>query len=228
MSIVEIYNGINTTKFRGRVIKVEQTVENRNWSDTLDYSDWRPTKCTWALIWLGKHGPEPVRYYDRDITLFNIDNLTKTRNLLPREQFAWIDCTSMFGGLLVPTVDSSGDQLLNCGPAMWDAYITWQLHQKNEQSIRETKIANDKAQRANIEQDVLNRKVKNELKQAALKAAAEKSLDKIPAKGTTVTIDNFTGKIFWIGVSKYRGKWNARAGIKNTKGDIVWVPVDKF
>ena len=65
-------------------------------------------------------------------------------------------------------------------------------------------------------------------KDAALKAVAEGMLARIPAKGTVVTVNGFTGKIFWTGVAKYRNQWNANAGVKDTKGVVQWISASMF
>ena len=72
------------------------------------------------------------------------------------------------------------------------------------------------------------RDAKKTAKEAVLKAEAEKLLSRIPAKGTVVTVDGFTGKVFWAGVSKYYGAFNARAGVKDSKGEVRWVEATKF
>ena len=41
-------------------------------------------------------------------------------------------------------------------------------------------------------------------------------------------MDGFTGKVFWMGVSKYRGAYNARAGVKDSKGEVAWIDAAKF
>jgi hypothetical protein len=41
-------------------------------------------------------------------------------------------------------------------------------------------------------------------------------------------VDGFTGKVFWMGVSKYRGAYNARAGVKDSKGEVAWIDAAKF
>ena len=72
------------------------------------------------------------------------------------------------------------------------------------------------------------RQAKKQAKEDGLKAEAEKLLARIPAKGTMVTVDGFTGKVFWVGVNKYYGKFTARAGVKDTKGTVQWISAEKF
>lgn len=52
-----------TVNFEGRVVSVDRVTERRNWSDTLDYNDWRMTDCTIATVYLGRYGAKNA--YDR-------------------------------------------------------------------------------------------------------------------------------------------------------------------
>lgn len=54
---------VTTVNFEGRVVAVKNVTERRNWSDTLDYSDWRMTDCTIATVYLGRYGAKDA--YDR-------------------------------------------------------------------------------------------------------------------------------------------------------------------
>ncbi len=227
--------------FQHRVLRIEKTTETRNWSDTFDYSDHRSTDCTWALVWLGTRGLPPreahyaggrtVAYFD--VTKWEADAI---RDLEVHEQFAWVDCTNLFsdrnGYSLVPSVDPFDMQLLHGGPemieglAVWEAYHTARIAQAEAE--RMAKRAEQAALAAAEKAKRDARQAKRDAKLQAEKAVAEGQLTRIPAKGTTVTVDGFTGKVFWIGVSKYRGQWNARAGVKDPKGNVQWVPADKF
>jgi len=156
----------------------------------------------------------------------------KARDLEPHEQFGWIDCTNLHadrnGYALYPTEDAFDMQMLHCGPEMFDAQSAFDAHvarMAEEARIRgEALEAARKAEEAKIAAKAAVKAQKEE----ALRQAAEKLLARIPAKGTTVTVDGFTGQVFWTGCSKYRGKWNARAGVKNSAGEVVWVPADRF
>jgi hypothetical protein len=227
--------------FQHRVLRIEKTTETRNWSDTLDYSDHRSTECTWALVWLGTRGvPARDAHYAGGRTVAYFDALKwdadKIRDLEVHEQFAWVDCTNLFvdrnGYSLVPSVDPFDMQLLHGGPemieglAVWEAYHTARI--ARAEAERMAKVAEAAAQVAAEKAKRDARQAKRDAKLQAEKAVAEGQLARIPAKGTTVTVDGFTGKVFWIGVSKYRGKWNARAGVKDPKGNVQWVPADKF
>jgi hypothetical protein len=227
--------------FVGQVLKVEKVTETRNWSDTLDYSDHRSTECTYALVWLGTRNvpPSQVRVAGGRTTAF-FDALKwdadKVRDLEVHEQFAWIDCTNLFsdrnGYSLEPHVDTFDMQLLYGGPEMIDGVVAWEAYHKArlEQLAEEARIAVATRQ-ALIDAEKAKKaaaQAKRDAKLQAAKSAAEALLARIPAKGTTVTVDGFTGKVFWVGISKYYGKWNARAGVKDTKGNVQWIDAEKF
>jgi hypothetical protein len=224
--------------FEGRVLRIEKTTEVRNWSDTLDYTDHRSTECTWALVWLGTHGVPPQSRGGRvtagvETYSWNAD---QARDLEVHEQYAWIDCTNLFsdryGYRLEVSVDSFDMQLLHGGPAMLEGVAVWEAFHtaRREKLDEEARIESEKRQ-AIIDAEAAKaaaRQAKRDEKLAAVKSAAEGQLARIPAKGTQVTVDGFTGRVFWTGVTKYRGTWNARAGVKDSKGNVVWVEATKF
>ena len=158
----------------------------------------------------------------------------KPRDLEFHEQFAWVDCTNMFvdrnGYALKAEVD--GEYMMFGEALMWANLIAWEAHHKvvREENLRKAEEVRQEveAQKAQEEVKKAVRKAKQEAKDVVLKAAAEGLLARIPAKGTEVTVDGFTGKVFWTGATKYRGSWSARAGVKNGKGEVVWVPAEKF
>lgn len=224
--------------FRGRVVRVEHTVEDRNHSDTWDYTDYRSTNCVWALVWLGGVGVPPVMRGDRMLTsLYDITHkIGEERELEDHEKFGWIDCTNMWGWKgspeLLPQVDGLDMQLLLGGPEMlddlerWDAAMERILEEKKREEEAREAERSARIQAENERKE--KRAVKKAAKEAHLKEAAEGLLARIPLKGTEVTVDGFTGKVFWVGVSKYYGKYSARAGVKDTKGNVVWVDAEKF
>jgi len=225
---------------RGRVIKVEKTTENRNWSDTMDYSDYRSTQCTWALVYLGTHGVAPRSWNGRVIAHITDPSWETPRDLTVGERFAWLDCTNLFsdrcGYTITPEVDNVGDLLLAGGITpegdIYDQLAAWEAHHRAAVEARAAEHAKKEAEYAAAQKlqadKAAARQAKKEAKEAILKAEAEKFLARIPAKGTQVTVDGFTGKVFWVGVSKYYGKFNARAGVKDAKGNVVWVEAAKF
>jgi len=222
---------------RGRVIRIEKTTETRNWSDTMDYSDHRSTECTWALVYIGTYGVPPRGWNGRVITHIKDASWETPRDLTVGERFAWVDCTNLFGDrlgyLLAAEVDTVGDLLIAGGTEnIYDQLAAWEAHHKAALEARVAENAAKEAIRlaavkAEAEKKAA-RAAKAAEKDAVLKAAAEGHLARIPTKGTQVTVDGFTGKVFWIGVSKYRGSWSARAGIKDSRGNVQWVPADRF
>lgn len=227
--------------FEGRVLRVVKTKETRNWSDTLDYSDHRTTDVTWALVYLGTYGvpAKEASWTFRRVTTSlepTSSELEEARDLEIGERYGWIDCTNLFadrvGYVLEAQVDGFDMQLLVGGPEMIEGVKAWEdfhaTRWAEAEREREAKATAERAKYAAEYAKKAARMAAAEAKDAASKAAAERQLARIPAKGTTVTVDGFTGKVFWIGVSKYRGQWNARAGVKDPKGNVQWVPADKF
>ena len=219
-----------TNLFEGRVVRIEHTTETRNWSDTMDYTDMRSTECTWALVWLGTHGLPPRGYEDRPIVDLPAPwNDGKERDLEFYEQFAWIDCTNLFSDRCGYSLEAVSDGAFGQfgEPLMWANLFAWDAHQDAaraerlkkltaEIAAREAEIAAENAKRA-------ARRAKADAKAAASKTEADAQLALIPPKGTVVTVGNFTGTIFWMGSSKYRGKFSARAGVRASNGEVIWV-----
>jgi hypothetical protein len=227
-------NNPETTErlFVGRVVRIETTVETRNWSDTLDYTDMRSTSCTWALVYLGTHGVPPRDHFGRPIAQCSPSSWDEPRDLEVGEQFGWVDCTNLFadrnGFRLEATVDTLGDQLLWGGPEMLDALTLWDAHAAQlAVEAEEKRVAAEAARKAALVLEA-EKAAKKAAKDDAARIEAEKLIARIPPKGTTVTVDGFTGKVFWTGASKYYGKWTARAGVKNAKGTVQWVSADRF
>ena len=101
--------------------------------------------------------------------------------------------------------------------------IAWRSYQAALEAKLAAAAEKAAAVAAKAEADRAKRAAAKTAKLAAAEAEARKLLAHIPAKGTTVTVDGFTGKVFWTGVSKYYGKWNARAGVKDAKGEVRWI-----
>jgi hypothetical protein len=217
--------------FQHSVLRIEKATEIRNWSDTLDYSDHRSTECTYALVWLGKRGVPPRVPFDAP--KWDAD---KIRDLELHEQFAWVDCTNLFsdrnGYSLTAEVDPFDMQLLHGGPQMIEGVAAWEAYHKARlERVAEEKRVAEEARQAIVDAEKAKqaaRQAKRDAKVAVLKAEAEKLLARIPAKGTVVTVDGFTGKVFWMGVKSYYGKWNARAGVKDARGNVQWIDAEKF
>ncbi|NBZ95427.1 MAG: hypothetical protein EBR40_03185 [Proteobacteria bacterium] len=242
------HNGLNTlteTLYVGRVIRLETTTEVRNWSDTLDYTDKRSTTCTYALVYLGHEGKKPRhhhvgnRAYVTDAPWYPrlpCEVAAQVEALDIGDRFAWVDCTNLFsdrnGYSLAPVADTMGDLLLHCGVEVYDELAAWEAHHKAAAAARLAELQREAAVRKAAEEAEKAKRAaryaKKQAKEDALRAEAEALLARIPAKGTEVTIDGFTGKVFWVGVSKYYGKFNARAGVKDARGNVQWIDAAKF
>ena len=220
--------------FANRVIRIQEMDEVRNWSDTLDYMDMRGVTATYALVWLGTHGVPPEVRHGRQTTYPTPCSWDKPRDLEFHEQFDWVDCTNMFtdrnGYSLQAAVD--GEHGMFGEPLMWANLIAWEAYHKAAAAKRAEELRLEqearKAEEAAYQAKVAARKAKRDAKDVILKAEAEKLLARIPAKGTKVIVDGFAGQVFWTGCSKYRGKWSARAGVKNAKGEVAWISAEKF
>ena len=230
-------NGSSYTLFQGRVLKIEEITESRNHSGTLDYTDHRSTLCTYALVWLGTHGvpPSESAYAGRTLVAhetmrepggYKSEYDREPRDLEYWEQFAWVDCPNLFvwpgSDRLEPTVDAE----MGVGePLMWANYLAWQAHQKGlaEKAQRELEAA-----AAQAREEKAKRAAKLAAKNAKLdlqKAHVEAQMVHTPAKGTTCTVDGFTGQVFWKGTKLYRGKWRGTVGLKDSKGQVAWIDV---
>jgi hypothetical protein len=222
------------TLFADRVVRIEQMSEVRNWSDTLDYTDMRSVTATYALVWLGTHGVPPEVRHGRPMTYSTPCSWHVPQDLEFHEQFAWVDCTNMFvdrnGYALKAEVDGEygmfGEPLMWANLTAWEAYHKAAAEKRTEELRKEQEVR--RAEEAAYQAKVAARKAKAAAKDAVLRSVAEQLLARIPAKGTTVTVDGFTGKVFWVGVSKYRGKFNARAGVKDTRGEVQWIDAARF
>jgi len=219
------------TLFAGRVLRVERCIESRNHSDTLDYSDWRTTECTYALVWLGTHGVVPTDLSTARPRVFAEPcSWDKVRDLEFYEQFAWVDCTNMYdyrnGYTLTPTVDADVEPLAMANLVAWEAY-----HKTVLEAIRRSAEAKEAARKeaARVEAAAAAaRDAKRQAKVDASRPAAEALLAKVPPKGTTVTVDGVTGKVAWMGSKVFRGRWSARVGVKDSRGEMHWVDAAKF
>jgi hypothetical protein len=216
--------------FIGRVLEVEKTSEQRNWSDTMDYSDWRTTNCTYALVWLGPVAVPPTLYGGRQHTYAERCSWQVEKQLSVGEQFAWVDCTGLFadrnGHGLSPAVDTFDMQLLHGGPLMLDNLVTWRqltLDRDREQlkAVAARRAEADAAEAVKAAASA-KRSAAAAAKLEASRAAANEDFKKIPAKGAMATVDGVTGKVFWTGVTKYRGAFAARYGVKNAQGVVAW------
>lgn len=201
-------------EYTGRVLRIEKTVENRNHSETADYSDWRSTDCTWALVWLGEHGIPGARWG------------SEARDLDIHEQIARVDCTNLFGWMdetvLTVEVDANPD------PRAEVALLTWEAFEKARiaREAREVEaLVAKRAEEARVAAAAKAAKdVKKQAKLNATAVDAEAEMAKVmPLKGKRVTLKSgFEGTLFWVGVKAYRGVNSCRIGVRNAKADVEW------
>ena len=221
-------NTITSTHFVGRVMKVEEVMESRNWSDTLDYTDFRTTKCTYALVWLGEHGVPPRRNHPLGrLTAYHVPPSWHTpRDLELNEQFAWVDCTNIFadrcGYSLAADVDADLEPMAQANLIVWEHLErTYQ-----EQVVAESLARQAAAQRAMRERLAAKaaRETKKAAKLEATKGSAEVDLARLmPLKGKQVTLKSgITGNLFWMGIKAYRGVNSCRLGVRDAKGNVTW------
>jgi hypothetical protein len=206
------FDALTKSEYVGHVLEVKTTRETRNMSDTLDYSDYRTVDCISALVWLGEVGhPHGNEYIE-------------ARPLEFWEQFTWIDCSNHFADrsscIFLPEVDASPHDGAN--PLMWTNYLAWVSHKTAEEKRKTTERLREMQER----EEALRTAQATE---AAAQAAAQALLDKYcPPRGTSVTIDNISGQVFWSGVKKYRGRWRSTVGVKDKSGTAHWIDISKF
>jgi len=152
-----------TTLYMGRVVEIRTYVDRRNHSDTLDYSDYRDTNITEALVYVGRRGPKST--YDR------LDSVAGRRSswsletddvdLEVQARFAWVDCTNLFvwrgSDHREATVDAEAfdNAELVEDFAAWKAYVAEQVRLDAER-----RIASAKAEKERREEEERNRPVK--------------------------------------------------------------------
>lgn len=209
-------------KFVGRVVRIERQTETRNLSGTLDYTDNQSITAVYALVWLGDHAVPPTDRYGRPMS--SAHQYGKPCELKVEEQFAWIDCSNDFTWRGCDILDPKVDE--NLDPAAAAALPVWEAHQKFLADERAAKAAAEKAkweERARIEAEKAAAKAaKKAAKLESSKATAEAQLAQLPAKGTTVRLNGFTGQLFWAGIKAYRGQYNCRVGVKDNNGNVEW------
>jgi hypothetical protein len=215
MPIIVKSNGEETTTYTGRVVEVTETREQRNLSDTLDYSDWQTVRVVHALVWLGPEGK-------------------------PEDQFTWIDCSNLFAwrGEPVKTavVDGAPNNFMSAlnpeAPLMWTnltIYKQFKIDEAREaEEARARLFAQVEAERQAFADKKSAAALKRQATDEAKCAAAEALLEGVAKGKTYTTKEGFTGNLFWKGAKKYRGTWSARVGLKDPNGQVVWTSVDQL
>ena len=161
---------------------------------------------------------------------FGAEKYSAPRDLAPEEQFAWVDCTPVYDSYLdtyQPTVDGLDMQLLHGGPVMLDNLPVWEAAQVARREARLGELRRREAEwaakEAAVAAQVAAKAAAKAAKLDATRPAAEALLARVPAKGTTVTVGGVTGKVAWKGAKAYRGRWSARVGVKDARGEMHWV-----
>lgn len=111
--------GLVTSSYVGRVIAVEQEYDRRNHSDTLDYSDWRVTLCTYALVYEGRVAP--AGSWDSK----NYRTRKEPEALDIQDRFRRIDCTNIFAWRGSNLVHGTADADLSADPEMAEDLAAW-------------------------------------------------------------------------------------------------------
>lgn len=212
------------TQFAGRVVRIMEQAETRNVSGTLDYTDNQYLTAVYALVWLGEHGVPPQDRHGRPVAYHKQYRSDVSRDLLPHEQFAWIDCTNEMtwrgADILCPSVDD----VLEAGAVA--ALPVWEAEQCRLADERAAKAEEVRRRMAEGSRKVAERAAAWEAKKAAKLADSRVTADdeaaRLPAKGSRVTLGNVTGTLFWIGVKAYRGKYSCRVGVKDASGNVTW------
>lgn len=203
-----------TVEHVGRVLRIEKREERRNHSETLDFSDWQVTTCTYATVWLGEHGIPGGRGWG------------DPRELDIHEQIAVVDCTNLFGWMDASTVTAEVDT--DVDPRAEVALLTWDSFEKARKAAEAKAVEAEVARRAEeVKKAAAAKAAKEAQKQAKLTAtavAAEVDLVKVQhLKGKVVTLKSgFQGTLFWCGIKAYRGVNSARIGVRNTKAEVEW------
>jgi len=215
-----------TTHFEGRVLKVSTTVETRNWSPTLDYSDYRSTLCTYALVWLGTHAAPAFNVHSRPCVNVERAPWDVPRELGFHEQFAWVDCTNLYSDLygytLNPVVDAEVPALAQANLIAWEQFQA--AGAEATRKANEQAAAKAAAEKAAAAAKATARQAKKEAALEATKAAAEAELARLlPLKGKAVTLKSgVKGTLFWLGVKAYRNAYSCRIGVRDTAANVTW------
>jgi hypothetical protein len=158
MAITETQGEEIKTLYEGRVLKVRTYVATRNHSDTLDYTDFRSTEVTEALVYFGRVAPEvPCGYVRLEGKYVNSGEEIP----LPA-RFGWIDCTNLFCWRGSPFREATVDAFsLIPNQELVDDYSAWLADAEEKQRVAEEKAkAYAAAQAVKKAEEEKNRPVK--------------------------------------------------------------------
>lgn len=202
------------TTYEGRVVARYDLRLNRNHSDTLDYSDFQTAQVVKIVVKLDApcaehHYPVNPLYRVGD-TFAEIEVFTS--------QYTWRHPSDYVDA----TVDASPELI-----AEHEAFLA---SRRAEMAAEAARLAQEAAEE---EKKLVAKRAVAEAREAVLKGAAEAVLAGMPEKGTRVTVcgmrypEPVEGTVFWKGVTKYRGKWAAKIGVKrdprNRSEEPMWV-----
>ena len=140
-----------TDTYLGRTLKVRQVVKDVNHSDTLDYTDFRATECTEALVYVGREKPRYDFETPGDNPLVPVE---------PKDRFKWVDCTNIFVWRGSPQRVPRIDALALLDGNLIEDYEVWQAIQlAAEQAAEARRIAHEKRAREEKEEAERNRPV---------------------------------------------------------------------
>lgn len=203
------------TEYEGRVVARYDLLLTRNFSDTLDYSDYQTAQVVKIVVKLD--APIADRYHYYSNPLYRKGDPFVELEVFS-SQYTW-RCPSDF---VSATVDASPELI-----AEHEAFLAGRHAEVAAEAAR---VAQEKLEE---EKKEAARRAVAEAREAARKAEAEAVLAGMPEKGTRVTVcgmkypEPVVGTVFWKGVKQYRGKWHARLGVKrNPKDrdeDPMWV-----
>lgn len=207
--------GTSTTHFANRVVAVREYEATRNWSDTMDYTDYRLTACVDAVVYLGRRGVDGGSFYRLDMLNGNASDYVRAMPVvdLPiRERFAVVDCTNLFvwrgSEEAAPSVDV---EALATDTEMAEDWAAYQ--DAMEADAVAAKEAAAKREAARIEEERRREEDRVVVGKPMLVARGRKV--KVGTAGTVAYMRE--GRYGWSALLKPDGAWRDRAV------DGVWV-----
>lgn len=174
-----------STLYAGRVVEIRKYVDRRNHSDTLDYSDFRDTNVTEALVYVGRSGSKWS--YRRLSALEDgavMDESDHVAELPIQDRFAWVDCTNLFVWRGSDHREATVDAEAFNNAELVEDFAAWQAYTAEQVRLtEERRIASEKATKARREEEERNR--------------PEKGKKMIVAKGRKVPV-GFVGTVAYV------------------------------
>lgn len=220
----------SVSTYTGRVVRVRSYVGHRNHSDTLDYSDFRDTDVTEALVYMG-------RTTTRGAWVEGEGYVRQTCARPIGERFEWVDCTNLFtwrgSPVRKPEVDvdpslcsflcTDHEECTGGTDAFPDKVpgIAADCFVRQYGGMAEDLAAWDvyTAEQARLAKEEVDARA------AAERAAAEKAEREAPRKGRTLRVVKgrkvpvgTEGVCIWLG----DGNYGSRVGLKDASGTVHW------